>query len=258
MPRAVVFVVEDVLVPEHTGERWQWAWRPQGPLLPERAMRAALRRALHDWDRRRWASVVGESPPVDLEVYRAFLHATLEEVAGHPLAEAEASAVVDRFQRSPLPRVPFPEVPGVLATLRAAGHRIAALSERPGPQVEETLKRAGLRTMVDHVAGLAADAPWPPAREAFRAASEALGVPLKETALVGRLYWSEVRASQRSGLTGYLLDRPDWWPRVTERRMRALPELPALLSAPAAETVAPVSANVAAEGTEPSGAPNER
>jgi FMN phosphatase YigB (HAD superfamily) len=231
--RAILFVADDVLVPEHSPEHWQWAWRPQGPLLPERNLRAAIHRGLHEWDRRRWEGVTGAQPPVGAAEHREFLRRMLAEIAGHRLPDAETEAVVERFLKGPFPRAPYPDVAPALAALRAEGWKLAAFGDRPGPATTELLKRSGLAGSVDVVVGAAPEAPWPPAREAFRSAVASLGAKPKEAVCVGRLYWSDVRASQRAGLTGVLLDRPEWWPRVAERRIRTLAELPAALRAPA-------------------------
>jgi FMN phosphatase YigB (HAD superfamily) len=247
--RAVLFSVEETLVPEQTPERWQWAWRPLGPVLPERHVRAALKRSLHAWDRRRWEGLVGGAPAVGAEAYREFLRSTLVEIAGHRLPEAETEAVVDRFLRAPVERPPPPDVPATLAGLRALGITLVAIGDRPGPSASENLKRAGIRPAVDLVVGEALDAPWPPSKEAFRAAAKAAGCRPSELAFVGHLYWSETRAAHRAGLPAYLLDRQGWWPRVEERRLSSLAELPALLTAPAAPAPpAPVGPSLAPGG----------
>jgi len=232
--RAVLFTVEETLVPEQTPERWQWAWRPQGPVMPERHVRAALKRSLHAWDRRRWEGLTGAQPPVGLPEYRQFLRSTLFGIAGHTLPEAETEAVVERFLKAPIDRPPHPEAAPTLSALRAQGLKLGALGDRPGPSGGENLKRAGLRAALDVVAGESPDAPWPPAKEAFREAVKALGCRPSEVLFVGHLYWSEVRAAHRAGLTTYLLDRAGWWGRVEERRILSLSELPALLSSPSA------------------------
>lgn len=237
--RAVLFLIEETLVPDQTLERWQWAWRPQGPALSERHVRAALKRGLHQWDRRRWEGLTGSAAPVDMTAYRQFLRGTLSEIADRTLPEAEADAVVDRFPRASV-AAPFPDVAPALRELRQRGTTVAAMSERPGPSGPETLKRAGLLPMIDRVVGAGTEAPWLPAKEAFRAAARELGLKPAEVAFVGRLYWSDVRAAARAGLPALLLDRADWWPRVAERRIRSLAELSvALASAPAALEVKP-------------------
>ncbi|HEY1198566.1 MAG TPA: hypothetical protein VGG32_07560, partial [Thermoplasmata archaeon] len=60
---AVLLDLDDVLVPFQTPAAWQWAWRPQGPVLGERRVKAAVRRALKAWDRRRWQGLTGKAPP---------------------------------------------------------------------------------------------------------------------------------------------------------------------------------------------------
>lgn len=248
--RAILFLVEDTLVPDQTLERWQWSWKPQGPAIPERHLRAAVKRALHRWDRRRWDGLTGAAPPVDAAAYREHLRDTLLEIAGHPLPEPEREAVVDRFLRAPV-AAPFPEVPAALAAVRARGLVVAALSERPGPQVTETLHRAGLSPAIDRVVATSGEAVWLPAKAAFRAATSELGLRPSEVAFVGRLYWSDIRAAARAGLPALLLDRPEWWPRVAERRMRSLAEWPAALeTGPATGPVPPAPED--AGGPEPS------
>ncbi|MGA7862230.1 MAG: hypothetical protein WCB19_10320, partial [Thermoplasmata archaeon] len=67
--RAVLWDFDDTLVPVHTIERWQWAWKPQGPRLNERHVRASIREGLRRWDRRRWQGLVGDLPPADAGAY---------------------------------------------------------------------------------------------------------------------------------------------------------------------------------------------
>ncbi len=229
--RAVIFLLEDTLVPDQTLERWQWAWRPQGPALSERHVRAAVKRGLHLWDRRRWEAIAGGAGPVDARAYHDFLVQMLAEIAGHPLPEAETEAVVARLPRAPV-ATPFPEVVGALAAVKRTGLLVAAISERPGPSAAETLKRSGLQPHVDRVLGARPEAPWLPAKEAFRAAAMELGLKPAEIAVVGRLYWSDVRAAARAGHPAVLVDRADWWPRVAERRIVSLTDLPAALAEP--------------------------
>jgi FMN phosphatase YigB (HAD superfamily) len=223
--RAVLFLLEDTLVPDQTLERWQWSWRPQGPAISERHLRAAVKRGLHQWDRRRWEALTGAAPLVDFSAYREFLRGTLIEIAGRTLPDAETQAVVDRFPRAPV-AAPFPEVGAMLGELKRQGLTLAAISERPGPAGAETLKRSGLLPMIDRFCGATNEALWLPAKDAYRAAVKELGLKPAEVAFVGRLYWSDVRAAARAGLPAVLLDRADWWPRVIERRIVSLADLP--------------------------------
>ena len=226
---AVLFALEETLVPEQTLERWQWSWRPQGPVLPERRVHAAVKRSLHAWDRRRWEGLTGVAPPVDAAAYREHLRATLTEIAGHPLAEPEATAVVERFQKAPQLRPPPAEVAPTLDRLRSSGVRIGVLGARPGPSAAETVHRAALTPQIDRIAGTDPAAPWPPDPQAFRAAAKALDVAPRAAAFVGGLYWSEVRAAARVGFRAVLVDRAGYWPRVEGLRLTSLAGLPELL-----------------------------
>ncbi|MGI0053569.1 MAG: HAD family hydrolase [Thermoplasmata archaeon] len=222
---AVLLVIEEVLVPGLQLERWQWAWRPQGPVIPERRYRAAVRRALHRWDRRRWEALTGGPPLGAADGHRHLLRETLDGLAGHPLPEPEREVIVDRFLRCPLPRPAAPEVPTALSEWRGLGFRLGAVGRVPGPSGPEALARAGLADAFDHVAGTAPDSPALPEKEAYRAAVRGLGVPPRETTFVGTLLWSEVRAARRAGLAAVLLDRTDLAPRVEELRLPRLTEL---------------------------------
>ena len=252
--RAVLFAIEETLVPEQTHERWQWAWRPQGPVLPERHVRAAVKRGLHAWDRRRWSGLTGAAPAVDEAAFREHLRSTLLEIAGHGLPEPEIQAVVDRFLRAPVLRPPRLEVAPTLERLRGRGIRIGAIGARPGPSGPEALKRGGLASLIDVVAGTDPAAPWPPSGAAFRSAAEAIGVPPKESAFVGGLYWSEVRAAARVGYRSVLLDPEGWWPRVEGERLTRLSGLLELLEA-AERGPAPPAPAVDGPGTPPGALP---
>jgi len=80
--RAVLLDLDDTLAPFQTLAHWQWAWKPQGPLLPERHAKAAIRKSVRAWDRRRWQGLVGAAPPVGAADLRVHLHDTLLAVAG--------------------------------------------------------------------------------------------------------------------------------------------------------------------------------
>ncbi len=222
---AVLFVVEEVLVPEFSRERWQWAWRPQGPPIPERSYRAAVRRAEHRWDRQRWEALLGGEAREEAPGHRAFLRDTLREIAGYPMPESEADLFVDRFLKCPLPRPPHPEVPALLAELRRRGGTIGALGRFAGPGGSEALARAGIRPAIDVVAGSDPGGASMPAREAFRAAAREMGRRPKEITFVGTLFWSEVRAAHRAGLDSLRLARGEADPRGGTARLGRLPDL---------------------------------
>ena len=227
---AVLFDLDDVLVPFQTPAAWQWAWHPQGPVLGERRVKAAVRRALKAWDRRRWQGLTGKAPPADLAALHAYIADSLTTVAGHTLPTAESEAVVRRFLRPAGEVERYPDATTTLDRLKAAGIKVGVLTPLPAESARWLLHRCG---MDEHLLLGTGDAPLPcvPDRSAYRAAAEALAVPLDRIAYVGDLFWSDVRAAARAGLAAVLLDRRDAWPKVLSGRLTSLDQLESTLSA---------------------------
>ncbi len=228
--RGVVLDLDETLLPLENRSRWQWAWRPNGPPIPERHVAAALRRETRAWDRRRWRGLVGAEPAATFDDYRVQVARTLVAVADRPLPDEEVRAVVDRFLG---PHGPFevpPDVPDGLAVLAARGIPIAVLSSLPPEASKALLPRVGVDPS-RLVPPPASGAP-PPDRAAFRAAAQLLGLAPSETLYLGDLYWSDVRAAARAGLIAVQIDRAE---RSAERggvRLRSLRELGGLLDRP--------------------------
>ena len=220
---AVVFDLDDVLVPFQTVAAWQWAWRPQGPVLGERRVLAAIRRSLKSWDRRRWHGVTGREPPADLAAFRRHLEESLANVAGHPLPPAETEAVVRRIQHPAGEVERYPDVAPALARLTAAGIRWGVATPLPAESAQWLLKRSGIDPARLLMTGEAA--PGLPDRAAFRAAATGLSAPVERTAFVGDLFWSDVRAAARAGLPSLLVDRLEVWPKVQAGRIVTLDQL---------------------------------
>jgi putative hydrolase of the HAD superfamily len=225
----VVLDLDDVAVPFLSPAAWQWAWKPQGPVLGERRVRAAVRRALKAWDRRRWRGLTGREPPADLTALHAHLRAALTTVAGHPLPEPETEAVVRRLLHPAGEVETFPDVIPALRRFEAAGLRTGIATELPAESANWLLKRAGLSPALLRVTGEAAR-PLPD-RAAFREAAAALDLPPERVAFVGDLFWSDVRAAARAGLPAVLLDRHDAWPNVHSGRITTLNGFEAALAA---------------------------
>ena len=226
---AVLFDLDDVLVPFQTPSAWQWAWRPQGPVLGDRRVKAAVRRALKAWDRRRWLGLTGKVPPADLPTLREHLANTLATVAGHPLPAPETEAVVRRFLHPAGEVERYLDVPSTLDRLRAVGLKVGVVTPLPLESARWLLHRCGLP---ENLVLRAGDGPEPsvPARSAFRAAAESLASSAERVAYVGDLFWSDVRAAARAGLASVLLDRRDAWPKVTTGRMTSLDLLESTLA----------------------------
>lgn len=244
---AVLFDLDDVLVPFHALSVWQWAYKPQGPPLGPRRAAAAFRRGVHAWDHRRWEGLTGRQPPADVAALHQHLATTLQGLAGRPLPAPEEEAVVRRLLRPAGEVERYADVAPCLARLAAAGVRAGIATSLPEESARWFLKRAGLPESALVAAG---DAPGPalPARAAFAAARERLGVPADRLAYVGDLFWSDVHAAHRAGLRAVLLDRAEFWPRVTTGRMRSLADLETTI---AAEGAVGDAAAAAAPGGEP-------
>ncbi len=249
-PQGVLLDLDDVLVPWNSPGHWQWAWRPQGPKLAERHVRFALRRALRGWDRRRWHALVGSAPPIDPAIRLEYLRETLTSIAGHALPPEEIEAVITRFDRPAGEIESFDDVAPGLARLTASARPVGVVTELPEAAARWALKRVGLASLplVRH-----AEDPVEarlPARAGFRAACAAIGSPASETLFVGDLFWSDVRAAARAGLTSFLLDRYDRFGGVEARRIPTLAGLADLtLTPPAPE--APEGADEPAGPGEP-------
>ena len=226
----VLFDLDDVLVPFHTAEVWQWAWRPQGPLLGERKVRAAVRRSLRAWDRRRWQGLTGKAPAADLPALREHLAATLWAIAGHALPVPETEAVVRRVLRPAGEIERYADVPTALERLRSKEVRAGVATPLPAESARWLLRRAGLAESLLLVAG-DTGGPALPDRSAFRAVAVRLGVPVARLAFVGDLFWRDGRAAARAGLKAVLLDRHDVWPKVLSGRMTTLDALEPTLAA---------------------------
>jgi putative hydrolase of the HAD superfamily len=252
--RAVLWDFDDTLVPVHTLERWQWAWKPQGPRLNERHVRASIREGLRRWDRRRWEGLMGESPAADDRAYHDALRDMLFAIAGRPLPDAETEAVLARFPKYPGPIEPYADVRGCLDALAARGMKMGVLVGHTGSRARELIGQLRLQPLLPLILGDGTEEPRPPAAVAFEAGCAGLEVEPEEAAFVGDLFWSDVRAAGRVGLRGVLLDRSDWWSRVESTRIRSLSELPGVLSAPLPEATTGGGPGASPEGSGP-GAP---
>ncbi|HXQ93565.1 MAG TPA: HAD family hydrolase [Thermoplasmata archaeon] len=228
--RAVLFDLDDTIVPFQTPAHWQWAWRPQGPALPERHVRSATRKALRAWDRRRWQGLVAAAPPVGPADFRVFLHDTLLAVADRPLGDAEVESGVDRFLRPSPHGETFVDVPVLARWLAAHGVLAGVVTPMTESVAKSFAERSGLGAQLPLFADTGnADSPRLPTPSAFKAAREALVGRTGRVVYVGDLYWSDFRAAARAGLESILLDRMDLFPGLGGTRIRSLAELPALL-----------------------------
>jgi FMN phosphatase YigB (HAD superfamily) len=226
---AVLFDLDDVLVPFQTPNAWQWAWRPQGPVLGERRVRAAVRRSLRAWDRRRWRGLTGKEPPADLAALHQHLVATLYGIAGHALPPEETEAVVRRLMHPAGEVEKFPDVAPALQRLELARVPWGVVTPLANDAARWLVRRVGIDQSRLMLTGEAS--PILPDREAFRSAADRMGFPYEHVAFVGELFWSDTRAAARAGLPAILLDRHEAWTKVQAGRIVDLGGLEAALAA---------------------------
>jgi len=243
MVRAVLFDLDDTIVPLQTIARWQWAWRPNGPVLPERHAHAAIRRELHAWDRRRWRGISGAEPPTTFEEYWSHLRETLLAVADRPLPEEEVRAVVERFLKPAGPLEPFPDVAPAFRHLESLSVPYGIVTPLPEEVGRGFLRRAGLEGA--RLLATAPDSLPVPDRAAFRRIVADFRARASETLYIGDLYWSDARAAARAGLRAVLIDRDDRTPPASGPRIRSLSELPAVLSGETAHAAPETAADPA-------------
>ncbi|HVF27841.1 MAG TPA: HAD family hydrolase [Pyrinomonadaceae bacterium] len=123
-----------------------------------------------------------------------------------------------------------PEAPPVLATLKDAGFRVAAISNTEDGRLEELLQLARIADQFDfyldsHVVGHRK-----PDAAIFHLALARLGLEPHEVAFVGDSYAHDALAARAVGMRAILLDALDLHPESVCPRIRALGELVSLES----------------------------
>lgn len=117
---------------------------------------------------------------------------------------AEDRAAILQGMRS-LP--PHPEVPDSLARLKAAGLRLATLTNSPPPVQHEQLTNAGLLDFFEQTLSVDAVRRFKPAREVYAHAAEQLGLPLSDIRMVAAHDW-DIAGAMRAGCAGAFVARP--------------------------------------------------
>jgi putative hydrolase of the HAD superfamily len=119
---------------------------------------------------------------------------------------------------------PYPEVPGVLARLRAAGARLAVVSNWD-VSLHDVLERTALRPLVDAVVISAVEGVAKPDPAIFAVALGRLGAPAAEAMHVGDSLEHDVAGARAAGVEAVLVAR-DGAPRATGvRTISSLTEL---------------------------------
>jgi 2-haloacid dehalogenase len=102
---------------------------------------------------------------------------------------------------------PHPDVRPALERLRAAGLRLATLTNSTAEVAEAQLAHAGLSELFELRLSVDAVRRLKPAPEAYQLAAERLGVPLGEIRLVAAHAW-DIAGALRAGCAGAFVARP--------------------------------------------------
>jgi 2-haloacid dehalogenase len=99
-----------------------------------------------------------------------------------------------------------PDVPDGVRALRAAGHRLATLSNGAASVADALLGRARIRDQFEALLSVEDAGVWKPARAAYRYATDRLGIPPADATLVAVHPW-DIDGAARAGLRTAWLNR---------------------------------------------------
>jgi 2-haloacid dehalogenase len=127
----------------------------------------------------------------------------------------------------------FPEVPDVLARLKAAGLRTAILSNGSPMMLERAVARAGIGELLDGVLSVEEVGIFKPHPSVYRLAVERLGIEALSIAFQSSNAW-DVYAASAFGMRAVWCNRQgqprERLPGAPDRQIRSLAELPPLVS----------------------------
>ncbi len=165
-------------------------------------------------------------------------HADFWQVTGDALDYAlDTLGIVDHPLRERLMSLylsldPFPEVPAMLAELKAAGITTVILSNGSPRMLEALVDHAGLADRLDHVLSVEEVGVFKPDPRVYQLAVERLGMPPEAISFQSSNAWDAYAASafgmqvvwcNRYG------QRPERLPGAPDREVRSLAELPGLI-----------------------------
>ncbi|MDP8901992.1 MAG: haloacid dehalogenase type II [Actinomycetota bacterium] len=125
------------------------------------------------------------------------------EREGVKVSDEDRQAILGGMRELP----PHPEVPEALDRLRAAGLRLAALTNNTAEVAEAQLGNAGLSDRFEKILSADTVRRLKPAPEPYRAAAEALGVETAQVRLVAAHAW-DVAGAMRAGCAAAFVARP--------------------------------------------------
>jgi 2-haloacid dehalogenase len=165
-------------------------------------------------------------------------HAGFWQVTGDALDHALARIGVDARVREPLMQAylsldPYPEVADVLRRLRAAGLRLAILSNGEPAMLAAAVENAGIGALLDAVLSVEEVGVYKPDSRVYRLAVDRLEVSAEEIAFQSSNAW-DVHGAACFGLRAVWINRfgapAERLPGAAEHELRDLSGLPGLLA----------------------------
>ncbi|HWI28279.1 MAG TPA: haloacid dehalogenase type II [Stellaceae bacterium] len=142
------------------------------------------------------------------------------------------SALRDRLMQLYLELQTFPEVPGVLETLKRAGYRLAILSNGSPPMLEAAVKSAGIGPLLDAVLSVEEAGHYKPHPRVYQLALDRLGMDAAAIAFQSSNAWDAHAASafgMRVVWCNRYGQRRERLPGAPDAEIKTLAEVPALL-----------------------------
>src|SRR5467141_1637123 len=170
-------------------------------------------------------------------------HADFWQVTGNALDFAletlgiEQPGLRERLMALYLALEPFPEVPGVLATLRRAGLKTAILSNGTPAMLDAAVGRAGLAAMFDAILSVEEVGVFKPDPRVYRLAVDRLGCPAAAIAFQSSNAWDAYAASafgMQVVWCNRYAQRRERLPGAPDCEITTLADLPALIRPPQA------------------------
>jgi 2-haloacid dehalogenase len=166
-------------------------------------------------------------------------HADFWQVTGDALDYSLERTGVDAALRAPLLQAyltlqAYPEAADVLQRLRAAGRRLAILSNGAPAMLAAAVDNAGIGALLDAVLSVEEVGVYKPDPRVYRLAVERLAVPAEQIAFLSSNAW-DVHGAAAFGLRPVWVNRlaapPERLPGSAEHELRDLSGLPGLLGA---------------------------
>jgi 2-haloacid dehalogenase len=140
----------------------------------------------------------------------------------------------DRLMNCYLTLTPFPEVPAMLAALKASGMRTAILSNGSPPMLAAAVANAGFESLLDAVLSVEEVGVYKPHPAVYRLAVDRLQLPVSSIAFQSSNAW-DAHAASAFGMKVVWCNRygqrPERLPGAPDREVTSLAELPALVGA---------------------------